>query len=52
MFPLGHVGIALGIGFLIMRYLKSSWDPTLFIIILGVASLTPDLIDKPMGPLY
>ncbi|MCJ2669737.1 MAG: metal-dependent hydrolase [Candidatus Thermoplasmatota archaeon] len=52
MFPLGHVGIALGVGFLIMRYLKSSWDPKLFIIILGVASLTPDLIDKPIGPLF
>ena len=52
MFPLGHVGIALGVGFLIIRYLKSSWDPKLFIIIVGVAALLPDLIDKPIGLLY
>jgi hypothetical protein len=52
MFPLGHVGITLGVAFAIMRILKKSWNPKLFIIIVGVASLTPDIIDKPVGLLY
>lgn len=52
MFPLAHVGITLGVAFAIMRILKKSWNPKLFIIIVGVASLTPDIIDKPLGLLY
>lgn len=52
MFPLGHVGITLGVAFLVMRYLKRSWDPKLFIIIVGMASVAPDLIDKPTSLLY
>lgn len=52
MFPLGHVGIALGVSFVVMRYLKASWNPRLFFIVVGVASIVPDLIDKPTGPLY
>lgn len=52
MFPLAHVGITLGVAFAIMRILKKSWNPKLLIIIVGVASLTPDIIDKPIGLLY
>lgn len=52
MFPLAHVGITLGVAFAIMRILRKSWNPKLFIIIVGVASLTPDIIDKPLGLLY
>ncbi|MFQ6106780.1 MAG: metal-dependent hydrolase [Thermoplasmata archaeon] len=52
MFPLGHVGITIGVAFLIMRKLGKSWNPKLFIIIIGVASIIPDLIDKPIGPLF
>lgn len=49
---MGHLGITLGVAFAIMRILQKSWNPKLFIIIVGVASLTPDAIDKPIGLLY
>lgn len=52
MFPLGHVGITLGVAFAIKHILKKNWDPKLFIVIVGVASLTPDMIDKPLGLFY
>ncbi|MCK4456867.1 MAG: metal-dependent hydrolase [Thermoplasmata archaeon] len=52
MFPLGHVGIALGVAFALVRILKKSPDPKMFIVIVGVAAVLPDLIDKPIGLLY
>ncbi|MCJ2556345.1 MAG: metal-dependent hydrolase [Candidatus Thermoplasmatota archaeon] len=52
MFPLGHVGIALGVAFALVRILKKSPDPKTFVIIVGVAAVLPDLIDKPIGLLY
>jgi hypothetical protein len=52
MFPLGHVGIALGIAFVIARYTKKSWNPKVFVVLVGVAAVLPDMIDKPTGLLY
>ena len=49
---MGHVGIALGVAFALVRILKKSPDPKTFIIIVGVAAVLPDLIDKPIGLLY
>ncbi|MFQ6128621.1 MAG: metal-dependent hydrolase [Thermoplasmata archaeon] len=49
---MGHMGITLGIAFAIMRILKKNWNPKMFILVVGVASITPDLIDKPLGLLY
>lgn len=49
---MGHVGIALGVAFALVRILKKSPDPKTFIIIVGVAAVLPDLIDKPVGLLY
>ncbi len=49
---MGHVGIALGVAFALVRILKKSPDPKMFIVIVGVAAVLPDLIDKPIGLLY
>ena len=49
---MGHVGIALGVAFAIVRILIKSPDPKTFIIIVGLAAVLPDLIDKPVGLLY
>jgi hypothetical protein len=43
MFPLGHVGIALGIAYVMTR---------VFLVAVGIASVVPDMIDKPAGLLY
>lgn len=44
----GHLGITLGIAFLIFRILKIEPDRRLYLFILTVPIL-PDLIDKPVG---
>lgn len=44
--------MALGIAYVAMRVLEKSWNPKMLVLIVGVAAMTPDLIDKPTGPLY
>lgn len=49
MFPLGHIGITLGLAVLITHFQKKEWDPKLFLLAVAGGALLPDLIDKPVG---
>ena len=48
MFLFGHLGITLGIAFLLFYILKIKLDRRLYLFIL-IGAILPDLIDKPIG---